>query len=440
MQLGHLPGLIARTARSNQVPGAQLAVCHGDRTWTYSYGRTTNRGGVRLTGDAKIPIGSITKTCTAALAMVLVSDGDLDLDEPVAEYLPELRRLSPEIAGGLTSRHVLSHTGGLAAECAGTPAGRAGWSRWLRSVQPPGAGFSYSNLGYALVGQLVEAVTGVTWWQAMRDILLKPLGITPAFITETDQEPAGPAFVPGHTVNRATHRVRPVEQALEPVEAPAGALALSAADLVTFGRALHADHSATDLVAPAELAEMRSPVEEAVPFGLADGWALGLAIFRDGSRVWLGHDGMAGGTSCHLRINPATGTVVALTTNASTGHNLWQDVVDELRSAGIDVGDYTAPIPSGRRVAPPNGCAGSYHNGDIEYTVTVQGDDVQLVVDGEPTARMVPHDGLVFSMIDRDTGETARPGRFLRDSHGYIDRIQVGGRVARRRRRVRGVA
>jgi hypothetical protein len=52
----------------------------------------------------------------------------------------------------------------------------------------------------------------------------------------------------------------------------------------------------------------------------------------------------------------------------------------------------------------------------------------------------VPHDGLVFSMIDRDTGETARPGRFLRDSHGYIDRIQVGGRVARRRRRVRGAA
>jgi CubicO group peptidase (beta-lactamase class C family) len=76
--------------------------------------------------------------------------------EPVAEYLPELGRLSPEVATRLTARHLLSHTGGLTAECAGLAAGRSGWSRWLRNVQPPGTGFSYSNRGHALIRRIVE--------------------------------------------------------------------------------------------------------------------------------------------------------------------------------------------------------------------------------------------------------------------------------------------
>src|SRR5919199_5663571 len=111
MHFGHLPDSVVPAARANQVPGAQLAVRTGGRTWTYSFGETEYGGGVRLAPDAKVPIGSITKSFTAALAMVLVSDGDLDLDEPVAEHVPELRRLSLDRGGdgagtvrGLTTR------------------------------------------------------------------------------------------------------------------------------------------------------------------------------------------------------------------------------------------------------------------------------------------------------------------------------------------------
>lgn len=443
MHFGHLPDSVVRTARAAQLPGAQLAIRDGGQTWTFSFGETEHGSGVRMTSSARVPIGSITKSFTAALAMVLVSDGDLDLDEPVAEYVPELRWLprdrdsaADDTARHLTSRHLLSHTGGLAAECAGVPTGRAGLRAWpAGAVQPPGAGFSYSNLGYALMGRLIEAVTGVSWWQATRDILLKPLGITPASVNASGD--AGPAFAPGHSANRVTGRVRPVAQALEHVEAPAGALALSATDLVAFGDALCTDGGG--LIDPAVLARMRHPVPHAEPFGLADGWGLGLALFRAGSAVWFGHDGTADGTSCHLRVDPTTRTAVALTTNASTGHDLWQHVVAELRSSGLDVGDYTTPTLSRRRVPPPPGCAGSYHNGDIEYTVAVRGDDLRLVVDGEPTARLVPHDGLVFSVTDQD-GQPGRPGRFLRDSRGRTDRVQIGGRVARRQCRVHEVA
>nr|QEO73981.1 beta-lactamase [uncultured bacterium] len=423
--------MLEGAARANQVPGAQLAVFENGDTRAYTFGEAEHRGGVALTADDKLPIGSITKTFTAALAMVLVSDGDLDLDDPVADYLPELRRLSSGSPAGLTTRHLLSHTGGLTAECPGLPAGRAGWSRWVRGVQAPGTGFSYSNLGYALAGRLVEAVTGVPWTAAVRDILLKPLGITPAFVVGDSPE----QYVPGHAVNLATRRVRRVTQALEPVEAPAGALALSATDLVTFARLLlrpALGGTADGLVAPAELAEMCRPVPHAEPFGLADGWGLGVALFGAG---WVGHDGTADGTSCQLRVDLNTGTAVALTTNASSGNGVWPHVVDELGA-----GDYTAPTRTAHRVPPPRGCAGIYYNGDIEYAVFVEGDVIRLVVDDEPAARLVPHEGLMFSVVDLNTGETARPGRFLRNSGAEIDRIQIGGRVARRQHRAREVA
>lgn len=431
MHFGQLRALLEEGARVNHVPGAQLAVYHGGETRTFAFGETEFRRGVGLTGEDRVPIGSITKTFTATLAMVLVSDGDLELDEPVSAYLPELGRVSPDIATRLTPRHLLSHTGGLTAECDGLTTGRSGWSQWLRGVEPPGAAFSYSNRGYALVGRLIEAATGTSWWAAMRQILLKPLGITPEFVVAPGAEPAKPAYATGHAVNRATHRIRPVAQDLAPVEAPAGALALSANDLVTLGRMLlGTDHDG--LVEAAELAKMRRPAANAEPFGLADGWGLGLARYRAG---WLGHDGTADGTSCHLRMHPETGTVVALTTNASTGNGLWHRLVAEL-----DIGDFTTPAMTRHRVLPPRGCAGSYYNGDIEYTVVVRGDDVTLVVDDEPTARLVSHEGSIFSIIDLNTGECGRPGRFMRDSRGYIDRVQIGGRVARRQHRAREVA
>lgn len=430
MSRGLLSDLLEGATRANQVPGAQLAVFEQGETRAYTVGEAEHRGGVALTADDKVPIGSITKTLTAALAMVLVSDGDLDLDDPVAEYLPELRRLSSGAPTGLTTRHLLSHTGGLTAECPGLPAGRSGWSRWVRGVQAPGAGFSYSNLGYALVGRLVETVTGVPWAQAVRDILLKPLGITPAFVVGDAEE----QFVPGHAVNLATRRVRPVTQALEPVEAPAGGLALSATDLVTFARLLlrpALGGTAAGLVAPDELAEMCRPVSHAEPFGLADGWGLGLAVFDR----WVGHDGTASGTSCYLRVDVRAGIAVALNTNASSGTGVWQRLAPELGAP-----DHPASTRQARRVPPPRDCAGSYHNGDIEYVVHIDGDVLRLVVDDEPTARLVPHDGLTFSVVDLNTGETARPGRFLRNSSGEIDRIQIGGRVARRQHRAREVA
>ncbi|SES14697.1 CubicO group peptidase, beta-lactamase class C family [Lentzea xinjiangensis] len=439
----HLREVLGRSARHNEVPGAQLVVwCDGEAR-AFEWGEERHGTGRAMGRDSKVPIGSITKTFTATLLMVLVSDGDVDLDEPVVEYLPELRQTLGDNADVLTARHLLSHTGGLPSDVAPPADGRVALVASVQDVvQPPGAGFSYSNTGYAVIGRLVEVVTGMTFPEAVRTILLKPLGLDLGFIT--DPERADLPTASGHTVNHALRLVRPVEQELTPVEAPAGGLAASAADLVELARMhLAPRHGGIDpgLVSADHLAEMRRAVPGADPFGLADGWGLGLALFRGSGNGWLGHDGTADGTSCHLRLNPDSGTIVALTTNSATGANLWRDLLPELRAAGIDLADSAATINTRPRTSIPRECTGTYVNGDTAFSVVVEGDELQLVVDDEPAARLAVHDGFVFSVTDLANGATGHPGRFLRDPRsGRIDRIQIGGRVAGRRHRERDVA
>lgn len=421
MRDDQLRDLLERFAERHLIPGAQLAVHRGGATDMVEFG-LQYAGGPPMTRDARVPVGSISKTFTAALAMILVSDGDLDLDESLAEYLPSAGRLGER----LTARHLLSHTGGLPSDPEEVNASTlskhvAECFRWADPLHEPGGGFSYSNIGYSAAGHLIEVVTGMSWWEAMSSVLLRPLGVAAHFVVAPD----GPGdAVSGHAVNPQRRRVVPVHQSLRLVDAPAGAVAASATDLVRLGRMLAGD--GPRLVADAELREMRTPVEGAEPFGMADGWGLGVALFEGG---WFGHDGTGDGTSCHLRVHPESGTVVALTTNGSTGFAMWRELAPEL-----GVGDYDGRRELRERVAAPPECMGSFYNGDTEYFVSPgENSPLRLAVDGEPYAELTVYDGLLFSMRDVETGDTTQTGRFLRGSPGRgIGWLQVGGRLARR--------
>src|SRR5437660_2052278 len=114
MRPDHLSKMLERLARQHDVPGAQLAILHEGDISAVQVGEKEYGSGGALSESSPVPLGSITKTFTATVAMILVSDGDLELDEPVATYLPELRRqASADLAATLTLRHLLSHTGGL---------------------------------------------------------------------------------------------------------------------------------------------------------------------------------------------------------------------------------------------------------------------------------------------------------------------------------------
>lgn len=413
---------------THAVPGAQFAVHHDHQTWTWTHGDTHTSARTPMTDDAPVPVGSITKVVTAAAAMVLVGDGDLDLDEPLAGVVPELRELPPRLRGRLTLRHVLSHTGGLPCDPAevraATPRRHVlDCCRTLRALSEPGRVFSYSNIGYLIAGHAVTTVTGMTWWEAVQALVLDPLGIHARFVAGA-RVPED--LVSGHSASRGHRPGRPVVQSLTTAEAAVGALAASALDLVTLGRGLLAPDALLDRESRDQMCD---PVPGADPFGLADGWGLGLATYRGGHTV--GHDGNGDGTSCHLRMNPATGTVVALTTNAGNGFTLWRELAPQLPELGIPIDDHDPLAVTGHPRPAPDDCAGDYTNGDLEYAVAHNDDGrLRLTVDGEPFADLTVHTGHHFTMRDHDTGVTDQAGRFLLDRDGHVTGLQVGGRLA----------
>ena len=429
--------VLPELARKHRVPGAQLAIRHDGETASSEFGELESGTGRRVTRDAAFPVGSITKCFTATVAMILVADDDVDPDRPIGDYVPGLG----QPAGPATLRQLLSHTGGLADISGMEDLSAVTLRRYVTDhasredlVLPPGTGFSYSNPGYALAGLLIETITGMTWAEAVESILLRPLGIKPAFINLPGTTPPARPVATGHSVNVTAGRTRPVGQSDAPAIAPAGALAVSATDLVKLGM-MHVGSGMPALLPATRAAQMRQPVPCADPFGLADGWGMGLAVYRHGAADWVGHDGNADGTSCYLRIDPAGGWVIALTTNANTGVGLWRDLLAELGRAGIPVDPSRLAPPDGPPAPPPTGCAGRYVNGDAEYVVTAGANgSVRLSVDGENPVPLTCHQGLAFSVHDPSSGRPVFGGKFVREpATGRIHGIQVGGRRAGRR-------
>src|SRR5918997_4034942 len=102
-----LAATMAALVDTHQVPGAQLAVHRGGVTVAVEAGELEHGAGIPVTRETAFPTGSISKAWTATLAMILVADGDLELDAPLDQHLPEL-------IGRLTLCQLLSLTSGLA--------------------------------------------------------------------------------------------------------------------------------------------------------------------------------------------------------------------------------------------------------------------------------------------------------------------------------------
>lgn len=170
---------LAAYLADGSVPG--VAVATVDR-----YGRIVAReAGVRelasgrpVDGDTLFEIGSIGKSFAAAIVLQLVDEGRLALDDPVVRHLPWFR--VPRTGGRITIHHLLTHTAGITAGMEGTPEATVqAWNlRHLRPGSAPGRHFHYSNVGYKVIGLIIEAIEDAPYADVVRRRILDPLGMT----------------------------------------------------------------------------------------------------------------------------------------------------------------------------------------------------------------------------------------------------------------------
>lgn len=128
--------------------------------------------------DTLFEIGSIGKSFAAAVVLQLVDEGRLALDDPVVRHLPWFH--VPRTGERITIHHLLTHTAGITAGMEGTPEATVqAWNlRHLRPGSSPGRHFHYSNVGYKVIGLVIEVIEDAAYAEVVRRRVLDPLGMS----------------------------------------------------------------------------------------------------------------------------------------------------------------------------------------------------------------------------------------------------------------------
>jgi len=287
-------------------PGLVIGVLEADQTRFVAHGDSGHPRGTPLGPDSVFEIGSITKLTTALLLAQMVAAGEVEYDQRIVTLFPEDIVLSENLAS-ITLEQLATHTSGLPrlALNPGTlwrglfsddPYAGSTPDEIFRAVAQTAATrlgergqYNYSNLGVALLGQLLARKLGDHFAVALEQRVFRPLGLPALPLAPLAHD--APTFVQGHTEN-----FRPAASWNLDAYAPAGGLQASARQLLDF--------AATQLVAPAdwvrEAQRLRQPLDAKSGRGAALGWA----VQRLGTREVWWHNGGTGGFRTHLAIVP----------------------------------------------------------------------------------------------------------------------------------------
>ncbi|HSY44289.1 MAG TPA: serine hydrolase domain-containing protein [Candidatus Acidoferrum sp.] len=262
--------------------------------------------GVRKWGDPTsvttndvFHIGSDTKSMTATLAAMLIEDGKLNWDTTIIDVFPEFKGLIDPQYENVTVEQLLTHRGGVPHNAPAAAWARA-WKQQGTSVQqryqfieavlsqppeaPPGTKYIYSNQGYAIVGAMLEKITGTPWETLITERLFKPLhmdsaGFGPPGTIGGIDEPWGHVTKSG--------AIQPIQSDNPPAIAPAARVHCSLDDLARYTIFQMTDQP--PLLKPETLTRLHTPP----PGGnyacgwlcLKRGWAGGIALNHAGSNT-----------------------------------------------------------------------------------------------------------------------------------------------------------
>jgi CubicO group peptidase (beta-lactamase class C family) len=428
---------LAYRRRLDRIPGIQAAVLHdGDVVLETAHGLADVEAGIALTTTHRFRIASHSKTFTATAVVRLAEQGVLRLDDTLGQWLPDLA--TADIAGA-TLRELLAHGGGLVRD------GRDG-DHWqlvrpfpdattlARIAVDDGAvlrrneRFKYSNIGFSLLGAVIEAATGEPYADHVRTALLDPLGLT---ATTPDIDLAVGDDVAGHatgytSLSYAAERI-PIDHVATGAMAAATGFSSTASDVVRWAAA-HFMGDERILPDDAKRAMQHTQWEVAA----SGEYALGFQVADLGGRRVLGHGGGFPGFITHTWFDPLDRLAVSVLTNtidgaAQTAATLAVRLIG-LAQEGLD----GAPPDAGPPVADPARYTGRFTAlwgsfdivalGGRLYGLTPSVDDPlparqRLAVVDDDTLRMVDGPGY---------GSSGEPVAYTRDPDGVVVAVRGG--------------
>jgi CubicO group peptidase (beta-lactamase class C family) len=437
-----LDEFISNSMKHFYIPGVAVGIWHDGKEYTNGYGVTNVEHPQPVDGDTLFQIGSTTKTFTGTLALRLAEMGKLDLDTPIRTYLPDLKLRDESVASRVTLRHCFTHTSGWAGDYFDDfGMGDDALARYVAAIAdlpqqtPLGTLWSYNNSGFALAGRVIEIVTGKTYEEALKELLLDPLGLKMTFIFPQDVMTYN--FAVGHNVIDS----KPVvarEWALARAANPVGSIVSSAKDQLKYARFHLSDGS--PLLKPESIRAMQTVQTNGAlddKFGIT--W-----FIRDinGVRTFQ-HGGATNGQLSAFLFIPERNFALTILTNANRGGELHRQVASYILKEFLGIASGETKIVE-TTPAQLQEYVGRY-NAQLADTEMVIKDN-SLVMSQTPKGGFPKKDSppgptpppsrLAFIGKDRvlalDEPFKDTQGEFLRNDDGKIAWFRFGGRIRQR--------
>ncbi len=320
------------------IVGGGFTFVHGSAAPAeFFYGEARQDTHQRVDSETTYNWASITKTMTAIAILQLRDRGLLSLDAPAVRYLPELRQLHDAHGSieDITIRHLLTHSGGFrnptwpwdcddASDCNWQPFEPTRWAQ-VAAMLPythvefkAGSRWSYSNLGYVFLGQIIERLSGDDFEVYVDKNILKPLGMTRSYFDRA------PYFLENHVSasylrSGATLTAQPFNFDTGITTSNSG-LKSPIPDMEKYARFLIGDpkepvyqvvlkrssleEAWTGILPAVEPGQPPTPYT-AGPSGQQPKMGLGFFVFDAGGKRYVYHDGDQGGFSAELLVDPS---------------------------------------------------------------------------------------------------------------------------------------
>ncbi len=310
----------------NNTPGAQISIYHKGKLYNETAGVLNQNTKINVTEDSVFMIGSITKVFTGVLLMQLVDKELINLDDPVNEYLPEVKIDKRPLPDSITVRMLLNHTSGID----GDFFIRTGWNedaieKYMSELtrvgylHPSGVMRSYCNAAYSMAGRIIEKINGKHFNDVLQEKLLEPIDIIDAVLAPEEFLKYSSAI--GHDSVPGSDKLALSRELVGPRGTmPAGTLlSMSAKDLIKFGK-LHISNGISEngkkVLSKEGIKALQRPVENIVPEHPAcEVWAV-----EEGSDMKLyNHYGGTAGQNSWLGVIPEKELAIAVLTNSQAG-------------------------------------------------------------------------------------------------------------------------
>ena len=350
---------IQKARQQYGIPGISLALVQDGRVvWSEGFGYADRERGLPATPNTVYRAGSLAKLFTAMAVMRLEDQGEIDIDQPLSAYLPEfaIRGRFTGDAEPITPRSILCHHSGLPTDlkkgmwAAGDFTRVANALREEYAAYPPNLIFSYSNVGYTLLGHMVERQTGRPFTRYMREQLYTPLGMrhTGHLLRDTAIAQLAVGYRDGEPA-----------EALPIRDLPAYSLYTSVNDLARFIQSIQAGERPNTPLSGSAMEEMMSDQNAEIPLDMDVRTGLGWFI-EQGSVPGAGRLVRHGGTTLlygsELILAPEHGFGVAVMANAAGSRPVVKQLAEAVLRGAL--GDTAVAVkPEQAKSDPPDDLA-----------------------------------------------------------------------------------